>query len=59
MAATIMQYFQAELVSRFLPSSYDSHVNLTASKHWLFMPNWKHGTAVELIIFRVQYFLSA
>ena len=57
--ATIMRYFQAELFSRFLPSSYAGHVNLAAEKHWLFMPKWKDGSTVEFIIFRVQYFLSA
>ncbi len=54
-----MRSFQTELFSRFLPSSYARHVNLTASKHWRFMPKWKHGSTVELIIFRVHYFLSA
>ena len=36
--ATIMRSFQADLFSRFLPSSYAGHVNLAAGKHWLFMP---------------------
>ena len=31
--ATIMRSFQTELFSRFLPSSYASHVNLAAAKH--------------------------
>ena len=57
--ATIMRSFQAELFSRFLPLSYAGHVNLAAAKHWLFMPKWKYGSTVELIIFRVQDFLSA
>ena len=57
--AKIMRSFQAELFSRFLPSSYAGHVNLTASKHWRFMPKWKHGSTVEFIIFRVQDFVSA
>ncbi len=56
--ATIMRSSQAELFSRFLPSSYAGHVNLPASKHWHFMPKWKHGSTVELIIFRVQDLLS-
>ena len=54
-----MRSFQAELFSRFLPSSYAGHVNLAAAKHWLFMPKWKDGSTVEFIIFRVQDFLSA
>ena len=29
------------------------NVNLVAAKPWQFMPNWKHGSTVELIIFRV------
>ena len=56
--ATIMRSFQAELFSRFLPSSYAGHDNLTASKHWRFMPKWKHDSTVELIIFRVSLSLS-
>ena len=32
--ATIMRSFQAELFSRFLPSSYTGHVILAAAKHW-------------------------
>ena len=59
MDATIMRSFQIALFSRFLPWSYAGHVNLTASKHWLFMPNCKHGSTVELNIFIVQDFLSA
>ena len=35
------------------PSPDASHVNLAAAKHWQFMPNWKYGNTVELIIFRV------
>ena len=31
--ATIMRCFQAELFSRFLPSSYAAHVNLDRAKH--------------------------
>ncbi len=31
--ATIMQYFQTHLFTRFLPSPYASHVNLNAAKH--------------------------
>ncbi len=54
-----MRTFQAELFSRFLPSSYAGHVNLAAAKHWLFMSKWKNGSTVEFIIFRVQHFLSA
>ena len=57
--ATIMRSFQAELFSRFTPSSYASHVILAAAKHWLFMPKSKYGSTVEFIIFRVQDFLSA
>ena len=56
--ATIMRYFQAELLSRFLLSSYAGHVNLAAAKHWQFMPNWKYGSTVEFIIFRVYNFVS-
>ena len=51
--ATIIQYFQTELFSRFLLSSYAGHVNLAAAKPWQFMPNWKNGSTLELIIFRV------
>ena len=29
------------------------HVNLAAATHWQFMPNWKDGSTVEFIIFRV------
>ena len=57
--AAIMRSFQTELFSRFLPSTYVGHVNLAAAKPWRFMPNWKDGSAVEFIIFRVQDFLSA
>ena len=32
MDATIMRCFQADLFSRFLPSSYAGHVNLTGEK---------------------------
>ena len=59
MDATLMRSFQAELFSRFLPSSYAGHVNLAAAKHWRFMPKWTNGRTVEFIIFPVQYFLSA
>ena len=38
---------------------YAGRVYLTASKHWRFMPKWKHGSTVELIIFRFQDFLFA
>ena len=50
---TIMRYFQTELFSSFLPSTYVGHVNLAAKKYWQFMPNWKDGSTVEFIIFRV------
>ena len=46
-------FFQTELFSSFLPSTYAGHVNLAAAKHWQFMPNWEDGSTVELIIFRV------
>ena len=49
-----MRSFQAELFSRFLPSSYAGHVNLALAKHWLFTPKWKYGSCGEFIIFRVQ-----
>ena len=42
-----------QLFSSFLPSTYAGHVNLAAVKHWQFMPNWKDGSIVEFIIFRV------
>ena len=29
------------------------NVNLAAAKPWLFTSNWKHGSTVEFIIFRV------
>ena len=51
--ATIMQYFHTELFSSFLPPTYAGHVNLAAAKPWQFMPNWKDGSTVHLIIFRV------
>ena len=51
--------FQAELFSRFLPSSYAGHVNLAGEKPSLFMLNCKYGSPVEIIVFRVQYFFSA
>ena len=54
-----MRYFQTELFSSFLPSTYAGHVDLAASKHWQFMPNWKDGSTVEFIIFRVYNFVSA
>ena len=56
--ATIMRSFQAELFSRFLPSSYAGHVNLAAAKHWQFMPNWKDGSNVEFCIFCVYNFVT-
>ena len=31
-------YFQTELFSRFPPSLYASHANLSSAKHWRFMP---------------------
>ena len=36
--AIIIRYFQTELFSRFPPSSYAGHINLTTAKHWQFMP---------------------
>ena len=48
-----------ELFSRFLPPSYAGHVNLAGEKPLLFMLNYKYGSPVELIVFRVQYFFSA
>ena len=54
-----MRYFQAELFSRFLPSSYAGHVNLVRAKPSRFMLNCKYGSNVEIIIFRVQYLFSA
>ena len=48
-----MRTFQTELFSSFLSSTYAGDVSLTAAKPWQFMPNWKYGSAVELIIFRV------
>ena len=44
---------QTELFSSFLQSTHAGHVNLAAVKPWQFMPNWKHGSTVEFIIFRV------
>ena len=41
---------QTELFSSFLPSTYAGNVNLAEAKPALFMPNWKHGSAVEVII---------
>ena len=55
----MIRYFQKELFSRFLPSTYAGHVGHAPLKPWLFMPKWKDGSTVELIIFRVQDFLSA
>ena len=51
--AIIMRSFQTELFSSFLSSTYAGHVNLAAAKHWQFIPNWKDGSTVELIIVRV------
>ena len=51
--ATIMRSFQTDLFSSFLPSTYAGRVNLAAAKPWQLMPNWKDGSTVELIIFRV------
>ena len=51
--------FQAELFSRFLPSSYAGHVNLAGEKPRRFMLNWKYGSPVEIISFLGQYFFSA
>ena len=48
-----MRYFQTELFSRFLPSSYAGHVNLATAKHWRFMPKYRDGDTVEFNIFRV------
>ena len=56
---TIMRCFQAELFSRFLPSSYAGHVNLAGGKPSRFMLNCKYSSPVEIIIFLVQYFFSA
>ena len=44
--------FQAELFSRFLPSSYADHVISAGAKPCRFMPNCKYGSPVEIIIFR-------
>ena len=41
------------IFSSFLQSTYAGHVNLAPAKHWQFMPNWKYGSTVEFIIFRV------
>ena len=49
MDATIIRSFQAELFSRFLPSSYAGHVNLAAAKHSRFMPKSKYDSTVEFI----------
>ena len=57
--ATIMRSFQTELFSNFLLPTYAGHVNLASAKHWQFMPNWKDGSTVEIIIFRVYNFVSA
>ena len=43
----------SQLFSSFLSSTYAGHINLAAAKHWHFMPNWKDGSTVEFIIFRV------
>ena len=45
--------FSDRAISSFLPSTYAGHVNLATSKPWQFMPNWKDGSTVEFIIFRV------
>ena len=37
--ATIMGYFQTELFSSFMPSTYAGHVNLAAAKPWQFKTN--------------------
>ena len=51
--ATLMRSSQTELFSSFLPSTYADHVNLAAVKPLQFMPNWKHGSTVDFVIFRV------
>ncbi len=51
--AIIMRSFQTEIFSSFMPSTYAGHVNLAAAKHWQFMLNWKYGSTVEFIMFRV------
>ena len=37
----------------FLQSTYAGQVNFAAAKPWQYMPNWKYGSTVEFIIFRV------
>ena len=56
----LMRCFQAELFSSFLPRSYAGHVNLAGERpSTRFMLNFKYGSPVEIIVFRVQYFFSA
>ena len=53
-----MRCFQAELSSRFLPSSYAGHVNLAGEKPGRFKRNCKYGSPVEIIIFRDLFNIS-
>ena len=45
--------FSDRAIFKFPASTYAGNANLSAAKPWHFMPNWKHGSAVEFIIFRV------
>ena len=46
-----MRCFQAELFSRFLPSSYAGHVHLARAKPLQFMLNCKYGSLLKSIFF--------
>ena len=61
--ATIINTFQKELFSLFLPLSYVGHVDLVAVMPWWCMPKSQYGNTVRLIIvcvynFRCNYRLS-
>ena len=43
----------SDRATSFLLSMYAGQVTLAATKPWKFMPNWKDGSTVEFIIFRV------
>ena len=52
MDATRIQYIQKELFSRFLPSTYAGQRPSVGEK-------WNYDDTIELIIVRVQNFVSA
>ena len=45
--------------SSFLPSTNARHIGLVVAKLWYCFPRWQDGDTIELIVFRVQNFVSA